>query len=104
MSHNLKISASSRSWQVFHLDSTRLAMKTSIYLAISLFCLGTLLPAQDAPAAAQPWTAADYVRFTPVTFRAHPPVGQVMDWENPDYPLLSAAIFFASIKVGTSVA
>lgn len=44
----------------------------------------------------QPWTMADYARFTPETFRQYPPVLRVMQRESMDGGLLSAAIFFAT--------
>jgi uncharacterized protein YkwD len=42
------------------------------------------------------WTAADYTRFTPATFRLHPPVLRVMDRMALDHALLNAALFFAT--------
>ena len=67
---------------------------------ISLLLFLTLpLGAEDmdrsAPKSA-PWTSADYARFTPATFRLHPPVLQVMDHSKLDVGLLNAAIFFAT--------
>lgn len=50
-----------------------------------------------APAALKAaWTAADYGRFTPGSFRGHGPAQQVMDRENIDQALLNAALFFAT--------
>lgn len=63
---------------------------------ISLLLLLTLsLRAQDTVQSA-PWTFADYERFTPSTFRLHPPVLRVMDRAKMDVGLLNAAIFFAT--------
>lgn len=42
------------------------------------------------------WAEADYARFTPTTFRLHPPLQRVMDCAALDYALLNAAIFFAT--------
>lgn len=46
--------------------------------------------------AAEPWTFADYARFTPGSFRLHASAQQVMDRDKLDLGLLSAAIFFAT--------
>jgi uncharacterized protein YkwD len=46
--------------------------------------------------AAVPWTTPDYARFTPETFREHPPVLRVMERAKLDVGLLNAAIFFAT--------
>ncbi|MFN0080590.1 MAG: CAP domain-containing protein [Prosthecobacter sp.] len=60
----------------------------------------TTPPDPPVPAAASvetpPWTAADYARFTPATFRLHPPVLRVMDRMALDHALLNAALFFAT--------
>jgi uncharacterized protein YkwD len=63
-----------------------------LFLALPLDAEDTAKPATDAAL----WTMADYERFTPTTFRLHPPVLQVMDRAKLDIGLLSAAIFFAT--------
>ncbi|MCX6848900.1 MAG: CAP domain-containing protein [Verrucomicrobia bacterium] len=71
---------------------------------ISLLLLFTLTlgaedmvqPATESAPKTVPWMMADYVRFTPATFRLHPPVLQVMDRAKLDIGLLNAAIFFAT--------
>lgn len=57
-------------------------------------------PEPAAPSAEMPaWTAEDYVRFTPATFRLHPRVLRVMDRGALDHALLNAALFFATNAV-----
>lgn len=55
-------------------------------------------PAKDRPAAtaSSPWSDADYARFTPTTFRQHPPAQRVLDRAALDYELLSAALHYAT--------
>lgn len=48
------------------------------------------------PALEAAWTAADYGRFTPGSFRGHSPAQEVMDREKLDHALLNAALFFAT--------
>lgn len=63
---------------------------------ISLLLLLTLPLGADDTVQSEPWTSADYERFTSATFRLHPPVLQVMERAKLDLGLLSAAIFFAT--------
>lgn len=53
-------------------------------------------PAVESAPEAALWTSADYERFTPATFRLHPPLLRVIDRKNLDIGLLNAAIFFAT--------
>lgn len=63
---------------------------------LSLLLLLALPLAAADKADAAPWTSADYARFTPATFRLHPPVLRVMEHGKLDVGLLNAAIFFAT--------
>ena len=63
---------------------------------ISLLLLLTLPLGADDTVQSEPWTFADYERFTSSTFRLHPPALRVMDRAKLDVGLLNAAIFFAT--------
>ncbi|WP_395735372.1 CAP domain-containing protein [Prosthecobacter sp.] len=70
-------------------------MRLLLLLLVLMLPLGAEEPAKPVEKAA-PWTTEDYARFTPETFRLHPPVLQVMEREKMDLGLLSAAIFYAT--------
>lgn len=71
-----------------------LAFVTLTLSPVAIFC-GVGIGAEIAPAKSA-WTDSDYARFTPATFRTHEPARRKIGSENPDFGLLSAAIFFAS--------
>ena len=57
---------------------------------------GALSKDLPAAAASSSWSDADYARFTPETFRQHPPAQRVLDRATLDYELLSAALHYAT--------
>lgn len=63
-----------------------------LFLTLPLDAEDTTKPATESAL----WTMADYMRFSPATFRLHPPVVQVMERAKMDVGLLNAAIFFAT--------
>jgi len=67
-----------------------------LLITLRLGAEDTAIPATESAPEAAPWTMADYARFTPATFRLHPPVLRVMDRAKLDVSLLNAAIFFAT--------
>lgn len=70
-------------------------MKSFTQMMLKLL-VSLMLPLLSAAQDAAEWTATDYARFTPDTFRQHPPAQQVMDREKLDHALLNAALFFAT--------
>lgn len=57
---------------------------------------GTPSKDQRAAVASSAWSDADYARFTPETFRQHPPAQRALDRTILDYELLSAALHYAT--------
>ncbi len=64
--------------------------------AIGFIALGGLLLTNASYASAQHWTDAHYSRYTFRTFVQYAPAQQEIDFERVDYPLLCAAIFYAT--------